>query len=237
MTGETDASRTPRRQRRERGSISADEIVSGAFALAGQITVEKLSMPMLARHLDCGVTSLYWYFRSKEVLLEAMRERALAQYEIALPFTGDGPWHERLREHFRAMRRLFLDNPVLCDLLIANTSEYGDNPTRVARARLEAVLTTLIGAGFTPQDAVETYFSLASHSRAFALLERQENLESIPAAAEQQDGIDEGAMPVLAGLARDGFDFRLAQDRTFEIGLEALIERAQRVLRGQGEIS
>ncbi|MBH0779898.1 TetR/AcrR family transcriptional regulator [Nocardia bovistercoris] len=229
MKRETSQIRTPRRQRRERGSISAPDIVDGAFALAAEITVEKLSMPLLARRLDVGVTSIYWYFRSKDALLEAMRERAIAQYDIALPFTSRGPWNELLREHFRAMRTLFQDNPVLCDLLIANTSVYGDNPTRVANERLETVVTELVGAGFTPRDALDTYFSLAAHSRGFALLERQQNLEA--AEPPGADRIDRDVTPTLGAIIDDGYEFRLTQERIFDLGLDALIERAENVLR------
>jgi AcrR family transcriptional regulator len=48
-----------RRQRRERGSISVDEILNGAFEVAAEVSIDNLSMPLLARHLDVGVTSIY----------------------------------------------------------------------------------------------------------------------------------------------------------------------------------
>jgi transcriptional regulator, TetR family len=54
-----------KRRRRERGSINPDDIVSGAFELAEQVSIDNLSMPMLGKHLDVGVTSIYWYFRKK----------------------------------------------------------------------------------------------------------------------------------------------------------------------------
>jgi AcrR family transcriptional regulator len=225
--------RTPRRQRRERGSISAAEIVNGAYALAAEITVEKLSMPALARRLDVGVTSIYWYFHSKDELLEAMRERALEQYQIALPFTGEGEWHELLRHHFHTMRNLFRDNPVLCDLVIMHTLGYGDVPNRVTFERLEAIIATLVQAGFTPADALDTYFSLAAHSRGFAMLERRESLQAAASPRTSEPTarpLDRETMPILTQLAKDRHTFSLIQDRVFEAGLDALIERAKRVL-------
>jgi AcrR family transcriptional regulator len=48
-----------RRQRRERGSISVDEILNGAFEVAAEVSIDNLGMPLLARHLDVGVTSIY----------------------------------------------------------------------------------------------------------------------------------------------------------------------------------
>ncbi len=73
------------RRRRERGSISVDEILNGAFEVATDVSIDNLSMPLLARHLDVGVTSIYWYFRKKDELLDAMTDRALAQYEFTVP--------------------------------------------------------------------------------------------------------------------------------------------------------
>ncbi|MCX4096812.1 TetR/AcrR family transcriptional regulator [Nocardia sp. alder85J] len=229
MKQTTGPTRTPRRQRRERGSISADQIVSGAYELAAEISVEKLSMPALAKRLDVGITSLYWYFRSKDQLLEAMTDLALEQYEIALPFTGDGAWDERLRSHFREMRDLFRKNPVLCDLLIVRTG-YGDHPSSIAFERLEAVIETLVTAGFTPEAALDTYFSLAAHSRGIAMLERKESLDTAAHPLPKTNPINPETMPLLAELARHGYSLSILQDRTFEAGLEALIDRARRVL-------
>ena len=66
--------KTDTRKRRDRGSISADEILKGAFDVAAQVSIDNLSMPVLAKHLDVGVTSIYWYFRRKDDLLDAMTD-------------------------------------------------------------------------------------------------------------------------------------------------------------------
>ena len=52
-------------RRRERGSISPDGIIKGAFELAEQLGIDKMSMPVLAKHLGVGVTSIYWYFQKR----------------------------------------------------------------------------------------------------------------------------------------------------------------------------
>jgi AcrR family transcriptional regulator len=106
-----------RRQRRERGSISVDEILNGAFEVAAEVSIDNLSMPLLARHLDVGVTSIYWYFRKKDELLDAMTDRALARYEFTVPCIDASNWRESLGNHARTMRKQFLDDPILCDLV------------------------------------------------------------------------------------------------------------------------
>jgi AcrR family transcriptional regulator len=117
-----------RRRRRERGSISVDEILNGAFAVAAEVSIDNLSMPQLAKHLDVGVTSIYWYFRKKDELLDAMTDRALQRYEFTVPCIDASNWRASLRNHARTMRRRFLDDPILCDLVLIR-GHYG------ARAR------------------------------------------------------------------------------------------------------
>ena len=95
------------------GSISVDGILTGAFEVAAEVSIDNLSMPLPARHLDVGVTSIYWYFRKKDELLDAMTDRALAQYEFTVPGIDASNWRESLRNHVRTMRRQFLDDPVL----------------------------------------------------------------------------------------------------------------------------
>src|SRR3954463_10837003 len=101
-----------RRRRRERGSISVDEIINGAFEVATEVSIDDLSMPQRARHLDVGVTSIYWYFRKKDELLDAMTDRALAQYEFTVPDIQASNWRASLRNHAHTMRRQFLRDPV-----------------------------------------------------------------------------------------------------------------------------
>jgi AcrR family transcriptional regulator len=111
-----------KRQRRERGSINPDDIISGAFELAEQVSIDNLSMPLLGKHLGVGVTSIYWYFRKKDDLLNAMTDRALRKYVFATPYVEAKDWRETLRNHARSMRKTFMGNPILCDLILIRSA-------------------------------------------------------------------------------------------------------------------
>ena len=111
-----------KRQRRERGSINPDDIIKGAFELAEEVGIDNLSMPLLGKHLGVGVTSIYWYFRKKDDLLNAMTDRALRQYVFATPYVEAKDWRETLRNHARTMRKTFLGNPILCDLILIRSA-------------------------------------------------------------------------------------------------------------------
>jgi len=176
----------PQRRRRERGSISVDEIINGAFEVATEVSIDNLSMPLLARRLDVGVTSIYWYFRKKDELLDAMTDRALAQYEFTVPDIDASNWRESLRHHAQTMRKQFLDDPVLCDLVLIR-GHYSMPALHGALHEIERPVAAMVGAGLTPEQAVETYGAISVHSRGSVVLHRlQQKTEGFP--AQRDDG-------------------------------------------------
>src|SRR4051812_20604319 len=143
----------PQRRRRQRGSISVDEIINGAFEVATEVSIDSLSMPQLARHLDVGVTSIYWYFRKKDELLDAMTDRALAQYEFTVPDIDASNWRGSLRNHAQTMRRQFLGDPVLCDLVLIR-GHYGMSALPGAPHEIERPVAALGNGGRPAPPAV-----------------------------------------------------------------------------------
>ena len=138
------------RRRRERGSINADEIVTGAFEVAAEVSLDNLSMPMLAKHLGVGVTSLYWYFRKKDDLLDAMADRALHEYNYTDPSIDAENWRESLRKHAQTMRQTFHNDPVLCDLILIRGT-YSRGAARNALEKIESPVAALVQAGLSPK--------------------------------------------------------------------------------------
>ena len=86
------------------------------------MSIDNLSMPLLGKHLGVGVTSIYWYFRKKDDLLNAMTDRALRKYVFATPYVEAKDWRETLRNHARSMRKTFMGNPILCDLILIRSA-------------------------------------------------------------------------------------------------------------------
>jgi AcrR family transcriptional regulator len=172
--------KTDTRKRRDRGSISADEILAGAFDVAGQVSIDNLSMPVLAKHLDVGVTSIYWYFRRKDDLLDAMTDRALERFEFTVPTIDASNWRESLRDHARTMRKHFRDNPILCDLVLIR-GQFGGSAVRGALQKIEQPVAALIEAGLDTHQAVAVYGAISVHTRGSAVLERiQDKTEGFP---------------------------------------------------------
>src|SRR5262249_5215556 len=160
-----------KRQRRERGSINPDDIISGAFELAEQVSIDNLSMPLLGKHLGVGVTSIYWYFRKKDDLLNAMTDRALRQYVFATPYVQADDWRASLSNHARAMRKTFMGTPILCDLILIR-SQLSPRAARAGMHEVENAIAGLVEAGLSPEDAFDTYSAVSLHVRGSVVLQR-----------------------------------------------------------------
>jgi AcrR family transcriptional regulator len=227
-----------KRQRRERGSISVDEIINGAFEVAEEVSIDGLSMPLLAKHLDVGVTSIYWYFRKKDDLLSAMTDRALGQYDFATPFVEGQDWRQALHNHARKMRETFRSNPILCDLILIR-GNFGREATQAAFQKLEKAVATLVEAGLSPEDAIDTYASISVHTQGSAVLERLQH-KSGGDEARCSSGtpvIDRDTMPVIAELTDTGHRIGIADNINFEYGLNCILDHASQLIEANGSVA
>ncbi|MGV0741880.1 TetR/AcrR family transcriptional regulator [Mycolicibacterium sp. XJ870] len=216
------------RPRRERGSISVDEILGGAFELAREVSVDNLSMPQLAKHLDVGVTSIYWYFRRKDDLLDAMTERALREYDFSVLSIDADSWRQSLHAHAHRMRETFQHNPILCDLILIRGS--GSTPAaRHALEKIEQPVAALVQAGLSPQQAFETYTAISVLVRSSAVLHRLATRTTkieLPREYWEQV-IDPESMPMIASISGHGYRIGMPDDSNFDHILNSILDRAE----------
>jgi AcrR family transcriptional regulator len=222
-----------KRPRRERGSINPDDIISGAFELAEQVSIDNLSMPLLGKHLGVGVTSIYWYFRKKDDLLNAMTDRALGKYVFATPYVEASDWRETLRNHARSMRKTFLGNPILCDLILIR-SALSARAARVGAQEMEKAIASLVEAGLSPEDAFDTYSAVSVHVRGSVVLqrlsERNQSPDNGPRHLEDAVAIDPDSTPLLAQVTGKGHRIGAADETNFEYGLDCILDHAGRLI-------
>ncbi|HEU4360510.1 MAG TPA: TetR family transcriptional regulator [Mycobacterium sp.] len=223
-----------KRQRRERGSINPDDIIDGALELAEQIGVDNLSMPLLGKRLGVGVTSIYWYFRKKDDLLNEMTNRALRHYQFVTPYVEAKDWRETLRNHARSMRKAFLGNPILCDLILIRAA-LSPRVAQLGVQEVERAIASLVEAGLSPEDAFDTYSAMSVHVRGSVVLRRL--YEKNRAAGDDGPGdfekalvIDPATAPLLAQVTRAGHRIGAADDTNFEYGLDCILDRADRLI-------
>jgi len=222
-----------KRQRRERGSINPDDIISGAFELAERVSIDNLSMPLLGKHLGVGVTSIYWYFRKKDDLLNAMTDRALSKYVFATPYVEASDWRETLRNHARLMRKTFMGNPILCDLILIRAA-LSPKAARLGAQEMERAVANLVEAGLSAEDAFDTYSAVSVHVRGSVVLQRlyEKNQSSDvgPRAIEDAVAIDPEKTPLLAQVTGIGHRIGAPDETNFEYGLNCILDHASRLI-------
>lgn len=215
------------RQRRERGSITVDEILRGAFEVADEVSIEHLSMPQLARHLDVGVTSIYWYFRRKDELLDAMTERVLLDYDMSVQSIDASTWRVSLRAHAHRMREMFQSNPIVCDLILIRGTR-GVPASRPALEKIEQPVAAMVAAGLTARQAFDTYTAISVLVRSSAVLQRlQSRTPDVQFPREYwEQVIDSEKMPLIASIPGRGYRIGMADDTNFDHILDSILDRA-----------
>jgi AcrR family transcriptional regulator len=222
------------RERRQRGSINAEEIIAGAFEVARRVSLDQLSMPVLAEHLGVGVTSIYWYFRKKEDLLNAMTDVAVDTVVRELPLMADDkPWQEVLYNHCHDSRALHREDQILTDLLLLRTSTYTRDATRRVFEMEEALLRRLVDAGFTTENALMVYNAASIYMRGMIINDRILRLSDAPTLDDRQRRIaDWSALPLLGSLV-DHHLLAGTSDEDFAFGMGRLISSFEALLAEQ----
>lgn len=222
-----------KRQRRERGSINPDDIITGAFELAEQVSIDNLSMPLLGKHLGVGVTSIYWYFRKKDDLLNAMTDRALSKYVFATPYVEAADWRETLRNHARLMRKTFMGNPILCDLILIRAA-LSPKAARVGAQEVERAIANLVEAGLSPEEAFDVYSAVSVHVRGSVVLhrlyEKNQASDSGSRAIEAAVAIDPTTTPLIAQVTGQGHRIGAPDETNFEFGLDCILDHASSLI-------
>ena len=219
-------SRTGTTPRRARGSLSPDQILDEAQRIVEREGLRQLSMPVLAKHLRSGVTSIYWYFRSKDELVEALADRVFRQMYKGLPPIGDKDWDEEMFDYFVAFRDLIEETPVYRELftyrlrLLFGKSAVAPSVLR----RLEDGLTVLVQAGLAPEQAAVACGTLTNYVCGFVFLEHG---FATPEPVDALARIGPEEYPILGGLG-DVSRVVAFDDVHFRLGLRLVLQGVAR---------
>jgi AcrR family transcriptional regulator len=205
-----------------RGTLSAEQIVVAACDLASQVGLQAFSMPQVAKHLGVGVTSVYWYFRSKDALLSALADRVAAEFYAGLDDDAGLVGEDRVLHYFRTFWIRLRENPLWREVFISNfrrtISSSPEASRRAAHVHQRQVL-RMAEAGLTLEGAANAHTILSAYTRGYVLVEHLRLLDAASAVPYP----DTSTVPGLESYARVRAALVAADpDDTFEIGLKAL---------------
>jgi TetR/AcrR family tetracycline transcriptional repressor len=210
-----------------RQPLSRRRVLEEAVRFADREGLEALTMRKLGAELGVEAMSLYNHVPNKGALLDGMVEVLLGELEIP-PRSRD--WEERIREGYRAFRRLAHEHPNVFPLLVNRPPVTMDGVWLV-----EEVLQTLREAGFGREEALHAFRSLSSYTFGYAMAE-------IRGFALEPDGSRLGARRLSPEEFPNLYELgpqleRVDHDAEFEFGLDLLLsglrDRLQGNLRGR----
>jgi TetR/AcrR family transcriptional regulator, tetracycline repressor protein len=139
MDGQSVASKKP---------LTPEVVVGRALVLAdagglGVVTIRRLAG-------DLGVTpmALYWHFRNKDELLDAMMGRVFAEVDLALDESAT--WLEQFRALMDSLAGALRAHPGIAPLFATRT-----NSSKSSLRMTEVALDTLRRGGFSPTEATQ----------------------------------------------------------------------------------
>jgi AcrR family transcriptional regulator len=150
---------------RARGLSRAD-IVGAAVAVADAEGTEAVSMRRIAKDLQVGVMSLYWYVESKEELHQLMLETVQAEIEAGDP---SGDWRADLTVYAHNTRAALRRHPWAIDYL-SGGQPSGPNNARNA----DRLIGALDGLGLDIATTMWILMTLSTYVVGAALREIQE---------------------------------------------------------------
>jgi AcrR family transcriptional regulator len=200
-----------------RQPLSRRRVLEEAVRFVDREGLEALTMRKLGAELGVEAMSLYNHVPNKSALLDGMVEVLLGELEV--PPENHG-WEERIRDGYRAFRRLAHEHPNVFPLLVNRPPDTMDGVWLV-----EEFLKTLEEAGFGKETALHAFRALSSYTFGYAMAE-------IRGFALEPDGSRLGAhrlspeeFPRLCEL-RPQLE-NVDHDAEFEFGLDLILSALQ----------
>jgi AcrR family transcriptional regulator len=199
-------------------------VLRAAFELADEGGLGAVTMHSVGRRLGVEAMSLYRHVENKEDILNGLVDLVVA--EIELPTSADG-WRPQLRRRALSARRVFARHRWAIGLVESRT-----RPGAATLRHHEAVLATLLGAGFSGVMAAQAYNLLDSYIYGFALQEASLPYDD-PVAQAQLGQVMLQQLPadVYPNMVRVTMEFLEsgADLAAFEFGLDLVLDGIERV--------
>lgn len=146
---------TQPRVRRQRNSITRDEIIRVALGICETEGAEALTMRAVAAAMDAAPMSLYNHMATKDELLDAVLDTVMGRLQVATDLSAD--WEDELVSFALALAE-HLDTHHWAVLALMTRPDPGDRTTAVGEVAIAAALR----GGLTPSNAVTAFAALLS---------------------------------------------------------------------------
>lgn len=203
--------------------VDRARIVEEALKLLNEVGVDALSTRLLAERLQVRQPALYWHFKNKRALLDAMNREILERsHSNSLPRAGDD-WRQYLTENTRSFRAALLA------YRDAGRVHAGTEVEPEELQDIEMKTAFLVSQGFDVDEAMMLFIALGRYTLG-CVIEEQSDYPEGPGRGTELDVAARDYPLLSAGLAhyREGGHTAL-----FETGLSLILDGAAMLLAGK----
>jgi len=197
--------------------VDRQRILDTALELLNEVGIDALSTRAIAQRLGVQQPALYWHFKNKRALLDAMNGEILARaHEARVPRAGES-WQDFFRRNARGFRAALLTYRDGARVHAGTEAEPDD------LAPVEAQAMCLVRAGFTPAQAMQLFIAVSRYVVGCVLEEQASPI----AGSEDQARLDEAAQayPILAEAM--AYYRQSGHEGLFERGLDLMVKGAE----------
>ncbi len=208
-----------------RSRLSRERVLHAAVAVADDGGLAGLTIRSLAQSLGVKPMSVYHHVANKDEILDGIVDLVFS--EITLPTVGED-WRVELRRRARSAREVLRRHPWAIGLLESRTA-----PGPATLRHHDAVLGTLLAAGFSRELTAHAYALVDSYTYGFALQEAGLPFDGPETVSDVAEPIMErfatGDYPHMVDMAteyyfRPGYDF----GDEFDFGLDLVLDGLER---------
>ena len=212
------------KKKRVRGRLSREMIEDAAFEVIEKEGLAGFSMRKLAAALGCEAMSIYHHFPSVAHLHEALVDRLVGALEM--PDAGL-PWRQRMRIAIEDFRRIGRDHPAYATFFVT----YRMN-SPICLAWLNGILSLFRDGGFDTELSARLFRAVGYYLMG-AVLDENAGYAKGPSAVNTVS--DEQLARDFPNVMAAGRFFGTAEfDKTFELGLDMLLDEMERLRDGVG---
>lgn len=130
-------------------AVTRDDVIHTAIQLLEEVGLDGLTLRRLATELGISAPTLYWHFRDKRELLDAMAEVMVADFrEKQPPIPEHLPWEEKIAESMRQQYRAIIAYRDGARVMA------GNRPTDASLPMIELFIGRWVAVGFPPAEAM-----------------------------------------------------------------------------------
>ncbi|AAK89234.2 TetR/AcrR family transcriptional regulator C-terminal domain-containing protein [Agrobacterium fabrum] len=209
-------------------AIGRDRIVDEALRLLNEVGIDKLSTRKLAERLGVQQPALYWHFRNKAELLDAINSEMLLRYHCdRLPKPGQD-WITFTLANARSIRKTLLT------VRDGARLTAGTRPSVAEFADVESVLQLYVETGFSAEEAFGIAICITRYVVGYVLEEQGEReRDRMDQHSPNTDIMAELAQFPLLAKALESFPTvgTVNTEAVFESGLSYLLAGMKEKLR------